>query len=67
MEWGLELRADSRHADDIVKDTGLTRESKGLGAFGKERPGEGERRGGEMNAADARRHRASAARANYQD
>lgn len=55
MEWGLELRADSRHAEEIVTGMGLSKESKGLDALGKERPDEEEGGGEGMNAGDAKR------------
>lgn len=55
-----------RHAEDIVKGMGLTREPRSPDALGKERPDEGESGSEEMNAADAKRYRALEARANHQ-
>lgn len=66
LDWGVELRADPRHAEGIVMGVGLTRESKtkSLDAPGKERPDEEEGDSEEMTVADAKRYRVLAVRAN---
>lgn len=38
-KWGLEMLADSRQAEEIVKGMGLATESQCLEILGKEQPG----------------------------
>jgi hypothetical protein len=61
---GLEYEADQRHAEIIMKELGLTKESKGLSTPGVQEGKEEVRdeQGGEV---DEKMYRAMAARANY--
>lgn len=60
---GVEVKADPRHAEKIVKDMGLAPGSKGDSpGTDVQEEGCGEK---EMNSSDAKRHRGLAARANY--
>lgn len=61
---GLELRADPRHAEDIVKGVGLTSEAKGLDSPGKDAREDNDD-SKDIFVVDAKRYRGLAARANH--
>lgn len=62
VSWRLELRADPRHPEEIVKGMGLSMGSKGIDGLGADVQGD-DGDGKEMNPTDAKRDQGLVARA----
>ena len=63
-ESGLELAADQRHAELIIRYAGLDSKAKPVGSPGEKKPFEDRVESAELDRDEARRYRAIVARAN---
>jgi len=68
LQWresGLELEADQRHAELIIKYAGLGNKAKPVGSPGEKKPFEDREESPDLDREESRRYRAIVARANY--
>ena len=68
LQWkesGLELEADQRHAELIIKYAGLDSKAKPVGSPGGKKPFEDREESVDLDRDESRRYRAIVARANY--